>query len=414
MYLKNKKSIIVLISILWYALFYVLSQGNQLIFADSISYIEASEYWYLSGKVHYMRPLLIAIIGGVPLLFGYSKIVVIKWVLFLNFWFWLGTIVLFFDILKKIFTEKLSFWMTLIFVFCVGNTIINFHYLTEPMFVFFLMLFLWFYQKFHLTQNYKFLSIALFVMILMVLIKPLSVVFTFLVLIFNVKTFFKNVLKPINLIQLLPVLLVLYHVVDMKKQYGDYTISFANSSVWYNYIGTRADCYQKNLPFVAFNNYRHTYFETLSMPQQNAEYLKDMKYQIQNNFPNLVRAFFYNLYENSIKSSLQVINLQNNIDFKYYDQIRFLLRFISKMQNMLLSMLGLISILNLLYFFKKQNKFIIFLCLFVMIYLFFTAFSSGEGDRFSMVIYPIYLVLFTIFIISNPLLNKLLIKKINK
>jgi hypothetical protein len=79
------------------------------------------------------------------------------------------------------------------------------------------------------------------VLFLAALVKPLSLGLGFLLLLYyfkKLKAIFINKFSPFIFISLSLIFLQMY---SLKKDYGDFTISYIDSFTYYNYLGTRAD-----------------------------------------------------------------------------------------------------------------------------------------------------------------------------
>ena len=68
--------------LLFYLVFDINSQ--QLIYPDTESYIAAADSLYFHARGHNLRPILLALIHGFPLLFTSTKIELLQWNIFIN------------------------------------------------------------------------------------------------------------------------------------------------------------------------------------------------------------------------------------------------------------------------------------------------------------------------------------------
>ena len=144
------------------------------VYADSENYMESIKNLFLYHIGHPYRPILMAFINGIPYLLYNNDQLIFKWSCFVNLICWFSTQLLLFSLLKGFLKPKIAFYFTLSFAFCLGFTIINFHLLAESIFTFFLMLFLFFLNKYYKTERFKWLAYALSILILSMLVKPAS------------------------------------------------------------------------------------------------------------------------------------------------------------------------------------------------------------------------------------------------
>jgi hypothetical protein len=115
--------------------------------------------------------------------------------------------------------------------------------------------------------------------------------------------------------------------------------------------------------------------------------------QIKINFPNVVKAYFHNLLENTKSGNACVYDLENkkgSRDFDFWKTAAFDL---SKWQNRLFTVLG---VLVSLYFVRKifaTKSVYAFMALFVLYTIILSGISCGQGDRFHMITFPIVFLL---------------------
>jgi hypothetical protein len=183
------------------------------------------------------------------------------------------------------------------------------------------------------------------------------------------------------------------HIVNMKKNYSDFTITYIDAFTYYNYLGTRADCLKNGTEFKQCDNKRHAYFNTFSLTESKKVASNDIKEQLSNNTFNFVKAYFINVYKNSTGGCgyLGVISNKNNTS--YFEKTVLLFKVLAKIQNIVFSILGL---LLSIYFLSKKPRHIDFVKLVAVVILYImllSAISSDQGDRFHVVIFPLVLIL---------------------
>ena len=387
------ENLLILIAIVFTLIVNFLMQINYqtFVFGDSFSYILAAKELYIKAKLNDHRPLVITIINGFPLLFNNNEKNLFLWSFILNYFCWLTTIILLFNIAKKIVDIKKSFIITLCYILCIGNFFIIFDLLSETIFIFLLVLILYFTTLFDKSKSIMFLVYNLCLLILMTMIKPLSVglIFIFIFIYFkDLKLIFRC--KYLVLIFLsLSVLAI--QLINMKKQFGNYTISYIDGVTYYNYLGTRADCYKKNIEFVPGRNKRIIELKDKTMIEIKLIAKKDFINQLSNNKYNLLKAYFFNVINNSTKGSGSVHECVNKKNTCYFVYFLYIFKAVSKIQNIVFTFLGFI--LSIYFIFTKASKLIKFTSVLILYFIFISAISSNQGDRFHIVFYPLVIIL---------------------
>ena len=145
---------------------------QTLIYPDCSNYLESAQKMYLKFTGHYYRPLLMAFITGIPYLFGSSDAGIFEWSFVVNVFCWLGTSIVLFEILKNFVKDKVAFWFAILPFFILGNIILNYHLLTENIFVFFTILAFYLLFQYYKTMEFWYLSLSLSLVLSSMLIKP--------------------------------------------------------------------------------------------------------------------------------------------------------------------------------------------------------------------------------------------------
>jgi hypothetical protein len=90
--------------------------------ADTPSYLEAAKLLYQQNfKVHPYRPPLFPLVLGIPYLFGIEPKAFDFFSVFMNFSFWLLTIVLIYKIVLKMSDSKVESMASIVFFINLGN-----------------------------------------------------------------------------------------------------------------------------------------------------------------------------------------------------------------------------------------------------------------------------------------------------
>ena len=166
--------LLILIGLLWIEAFRVLTQIDiqGIIYYDSASYLNSAKNLYCFATGHAYRPMLMAMINGVPYLFGFSDPDIYNFSYFVNVFCWLATSLILFEILKEFLSPKYAFACALLSVFVIGNVGFIFHLLTENIFLLFMMSGFYLLVRYYKTNRFLYLSMALSIFILSMLIKP--------------------------------------------------------------------------------------------------------------------------------------------------------------------------------------------------------------------------------------------------
>ena len=162
---------------------------QMLIYPDCSNYLESAQKMYLKFTGHYYRPMLMAFITGIPYLFGSSDDGIFEWSFVVNVFCWLGTSIILFEIFKSFVKEKVAFWFAMLPYFILGNIILNYHLLTENIFVFFTILAFYLLFQFYKTGKFWYLSLSLSLVLSSMLIKPGAKFFGIVMLLFFLKKF---------------------------------------------------------------------------------------------------------------------------------------------------------------------------------------------------------------------------------
>lgn len=399
--LKNKYYfLIIVISIVWVSFFYYILQFNKqnFIFPDSENYKESASYLYHNLKPHYFRPLVMAIITGFPYLFKCSDAQIYAFSFYLNLLCWIGTSLLLFNLLKEFVSLKKSFFYTCIYISLVGSTIINFHLLTESIFNFMIMLAYFFIFKYYKTSKFYFLSISLSLFIITILIKPGIQFLAVLLVIFYLITLLKNIFKISILFVLFSISIFVFQLVEMKEEYGNYTVSYIDGFTYYNYLGSRATAIKNKATNLDYDIDRANNFNKKKYGDQRKLVFEDLKSQLHNNSKNLVKAYAYNLLENTKTHSASISKCYNFENKRTFIVAKNILIIISKWQNRIFTFLGVVLAFFFLYKSEKKNPFYALFSIYILFIFFTSGISFGEGDRFHIVFFPAVILLLAKFI----------------
>src|SRR5690606_8422339 len=179
----------------------------------------------------------------------------------------------------------------------------------------------------------------------------------------------------------------------MKTQYGDYTISYISTITYYNYLGAKADCLKKDTVFVPGENARAKYFNKFSSHEQKKLVSDDIRAQLKDNKQNLAKAYVYCLFSNSSKGSYIVSQSSNDEQTAYFDMFKLLFKAVSKIQNIVLTIFGVLLSLYFLIFRKRKSGFHVVTSLLLLYIFFVSGVSCQQGDRFHIVFFALAILL---------------------
>lgn len=371
---------------------------QTLIYPDCSNYLESAQKMYLKFTGHYYRPILMAFITGIPYLFRSTDAGIFEWSFVVNVFCWLGTSIIIFEILKIFVKEKVAFWFALLPFFIFGNIILNYHLLTETIFVFFIVLAFYFLFRYYKTNQFWFLSLSLSLLLSSMLVKPGAKFFGIIMVLFFLKEILKNYKQKSMIFLYGSLLMITIQVVGMKVQYGDFTISYIDGVTYHNYVCSKAECYKNGKEYEQINNPRAEYLFGLDFTDQKKVALEDLKHQITTNYPNLLKAYFSDVIENSKTGNAcieDLKNYENKPDFLFWKNLIFN---ITKWQNRIFTVLAILLSAMFLYKGHKKRNATFFVAFFILYIIILSGISCGQGDRFHLVTFPFVMLLLAKFL----------------
>lgn len=371
----------------------ILRVTNQdFIFPDSVTYLEAAKNLYHDFRPHDIRPIFLALLNGIPLAFGGGDNSVFMWSYALNAACFIGTALLLFTLLRQWLPNKISFLISAIYLLTLGSAVMVFHLLSESIYTFLLFLVIFLIFRYDKTRRFAFLSWALTLLILLILVRPGSKVPAILTGLYFVRVLWKNRSRASLLWIGLAIAAVFLQLAMIKKQFGQYTVSYIDSFTYYNYLGTRAQCLRDGQTFKQCDNARYRYFITLDYDRQKQAAVDDLKDQLQNNTANLIGAYFVNLFQNSIGGSTPIAMCENKAQLPFFETVKFVMKTSAKLQNIALSLMAVLLCGWAIV--RRQSELPVFVsAMIVVISVALYGISSDQGDRFHLVLYPLILLL---------------------
>jgi hypothetical protein len=360
---------------------------------DDSTYLNAAKELYFNHIANDSRPMFIAAVIGFPFLFGFSEILVIKWGILINFICWFATILLVFKIIAERWNRRAAFLFSIAFILCIGNLAVSFHLIAEVLFVFLFVLILYFLHRFLQNGNYHLLTLAVAFSILILLVKPMPVGLVFLLVLYYAKRSGKILFNRYVVFILISLSMLFFQMYSLKKQHGDFTISYIGSYTYYNYLGARADCLKQQIEYIPGENPRTKHFNTLSIHEMKEIAASDMKNQLLHNKLNLLKAYCTNVYLNSTKGNSIVHASENKNNTSYFPLFHVLFIAISKLQNIVFTLAGVVLAVYCLVKRKHQDVFHLVLSTIILYVFLISGISSSEGDRFHLVFFPMVIIL---------------------
>lgn len=399
--------LIVLIGLSWLFLFDFLTQmSNQgIIYADSYNYIESSKNLYVFHRGHSLRPILMAFISGIPYLFGGDDQSLLTYSFYINVFCWLGFFIVLFEIIKEFLIPKKAFFCTIGALFIVGNTAHVFHLLTETIIMFFTIVGFYLLIQYYKKQQFRYLSFALTIFSLNMLIKPGFKFLAIFFVLFFIRAIIKNFKSKFIWFLYGSLFLVLLQCAGLKYQYGNFTLSYIDGITYYNYLGSKAMCLKFDKEYSQNDNPRAEFLFSYESDEQKRIAGEDLKQQLQYNTVNLAKAYVLDIIENTKTGNTCIEdckNIKNSTSFPFWKSVLFA---ISKWQNRFLTLLAILLAGYCFFSNYKKDK-VIFLLSVYMLYIIATSgISCSQGDRFHLVIFPFIIVLLAKLFSDRNLIN---------
>jgi hypothetical protein len=400
---------IVVVGFLWIELLNFLLQLDiqSIIYPDSGSYFESAQNIYIYHRGQNYRPIGLALLHGIPFVFGSSNAFIYWFAFYMNFVFWIATSLTINAILTSFVSSKNAFLISLISLFFVGSNIYLFHLLSETIYVFFIVFSIYLIQKYYQTKQFYFLSIALALIVFTMLIRPGSKWIAILFTLFFSKELLSNYKNKFILFFYAAWMLVIIQCAGLKYQFGNFTISYIDSVTYYSYIGAKAMALKENKEYKEVKKERGKYIYSFKIDGNRIKKVTsaDLLQQLQDNKINLLKAYVLNLEENTTSGNLGLTDIVNIKNTNHFEKVRSMFFKISVWQNRLITLIGMI--LGILMFIKKIKNETVFalIALFVLYIISVSAISSEQGDRFHLVIYPFVLLLVAKFLKDKKLLS---------
>ena len=369
------------------------SQG--VMHSDSYNYQESAKNLYVFYRGHNYRPILMAVINGIPYLFGGSDESIFVFGFYVNLVCWLSTSLLLYEILKKTIKPKVAFFFTALFFFIIGNTAHVFHLLTETIYIFMIVLAFYFLLKYYEKHRFLWLSVSLCIFVLSMLIKPGSKFLAIVFVVYFIKIIFKNYKSKASWFFYGSLFMVFIQCAGLKYQFGDFTVSYIDAPTYYGYIGSKAMCIKNGKEYSQVNNPRADYIFSNESKNQKIIAAEDFKNQLQFNKINLLKAYISDIIENTKSGNSCLYECKNlrRVNQSFFDASKTILFDITKWQNRIFTLLAVLLSAYFLIKNYKRERIYFFIAFFIAYIILLSGISCGQGDRFHLVTFPFMIVL---------------------
>lgn len=387
--------LLMLIGALWTLAFSFLIQLTPHLspVGDDGSYVAAARLLYLDGQIDNTRPMLISAIYGLPFLLGLADNAVVNWGLTLNFIAWFASILLIFKTLELSTTRRIAFIGSASCIFFIGHLAHAFNLLTECIFIAGILASVYCVARYYKTLRAENLSIAISILLFNSLIKPVALGLAIIIIIFFFRRLKEIALNGYSILVLIAVGLIHFQAINVKKLYGDYTISYISDITYYNYLGAKADAYRRGADFEPGKDERYSAMRKLTSHEVKVLAKEDLREQISNNTLNLIRAYAFCIYSNSSKGSF-IVSQTTNINGTWYFKICWLaFKAISKLQNISFTIISVGVSFYLLLKGRSHPPFYRLLSLITLFIFFISAMSCFQCDRFHIAFFPLMILM---------------------
>lgn len=138
---------------------------------------------------------------------------------------------------------------------------------------------------------------------------------------------------------------------------------------------------------------RDKYLTQFSYDEANSIAQKDFINQLINNTTNVFKAYVDDLHHNTTDGSSRLLTSENISKTSYFEFLKKVFFFISKIQNITLTFIGFFLSLYFISKGYRKAKFSFLVAGFILYTIFISGVSCAQGDRFHIVTYPFVLIL---------------------
>ncbi len=372
---------------------------------DCITYTEAAINFYNNFNTHSLRPLAIAAFNSVPLWLGASTHNLPIYVWIMQFILWLGQIIIIYNALYGVVSNKWAVLITCSFIINVSNLVFTSVMLSEPLASFLLTSIAAFIiSYFKNKQQKQYLVFTCICLGVLAIVRPTFFYLAIIVCLIIIGYFLINGKFLLALVSSFGLMLLAVQCYKMEKQYGNYTLSYIDKMAMVAYLNIRAKQYANDSHYQEERKKVNVVLDSVSLPQMSAFAIADLKNQISHNSFNIMRSLLFSLYENSTFGCSVLKDIAHRKGNKWWlTYSAKALYILSRLQNILYS-ISAILLLPLLYYYKRHTfaqpvkSIYSSLLIFPIYVLLLSAVSFYQMDRFHIIVVPIILILWAIII----------------
>lgn len=292
--------------------------------------------------------------------------------------------------------RKAGFIVAVLFFLLAGNLANAFRFVPEPLFKMSLITAIFQAGLYYITLNVKHIAYAIALLLLAALIKPVALGLAVLFIVWFVRQIRQLVFTRDILLPAAAFVVITLHGLWMKQTYGDFALSYIGDITYYIYLGDKAYSLKEGKEYVPGEDARTKHMTTLSSHEVKKLAEHDFYNQLRNNTGNLARAYAFCLWSNSHKGSFIISSCSNEHNTAYFPAAQFFFKAVSKLQNLLLTSIGVGLSFYCIARVRKEEK-IIVLMSFTVLYIFFiSGISCMQSDRFHIVFFPLVLLMLCI------------------
>lgn len=402
----------------------LMSSNKQFIPPDALSYVQAGDFW-LNNSASAIRPygysLLTAFTGA-----GDSGEISVL-LLVVQVFCWLLTCLLIHLAASEFLKGWIKYVPLALFAISPSNIIFTWLTLSETLFAFLLILVGFLLLQYVKNSENKALLVCINVLLAFAcVVRPIVQ----LPLLFTITWTIYECLKsrPLKLttafLSLILVLGVLgLQLARMKREFGTYTISHIGNMAWYQYIGTVSESLAKGEDVKKTREKRDSaeiiYLANNTLvsdiwKRKDELYASDFKNQWRDHKNLIFKAWGLNMLQNTSAPSAMIPKLKQNNAGRLRVLLYTAYYKLTSWINILISLLLLpLAVAGAVYMWFRERKWIpetytlilVFTSFLALFLLLTSGMSMWQGDRFSMVYYP--LVLFSLSLLLGKFRSEL-------
>ena len=373
--------------------------------SDTWSYYSAAINFFHHFKADPMRTLGYPVLIGIPLIFNAGTDTLYLWAIFLNLVAWILTSLFIFNTLILVTKKNISILTTAIFIMCVGNIEYVYLVLSETIYTCLITGVVYFIVVYFLRKKINSLAWAFLLFSVSLLIRPtLWPIYPFVIGIVvyvgvkSIRLFQRKAIFYYFLIFFMGLGLISFQLRMMKRDFGEYTISFNGEKTLYEYLGSYASHLGDKTDFKTEKDKR---LITMIKCINGGQWKKmdsicgaDLKYQLKNNTGNLCKALKIDIAANTFEPGF--FNISNISKWFFFDAVKNACIWLSYWQNVLFTGFCFISIGLIIILRKKlgieKAKIALINWGIAMLIIFISAISFWQLNRFHIVFTPLVLI----------------------